>query len=232
VKALILQARLDSLRLPEKSLLPLGGRPLIFRVMEALNSLTADIRILACPEDCASVFGPLAEEAGFELTTGPKDDVLARFCIAIRKFKADRVLRATGDNPFVLIDTAETLIKEAENLGADYAQYSGIPYGSLVDFARSEALLRADRETECASDREHVCSYLYKNPDRFLLHRPLAPEFWRDPGMNLSVDTPEDYTRAEALYRLLSENADNDRRGETIMNAYRKIHTTGLEQRL
>ncbi|MDR1058057.1 MAG: spore coat protein, partial [Treponema sp.] len=53
---LIVQARLDSSRLPGKSLLPLGGKPLIFRVMEALSSLPCGTRVLACPEDCASSF--------------------------------------------------------------------------------------------------------------------------------------------------------------------------------
>ncbi|MDR2482685.1 MAG: spore coat protein, partial [Treponema sp.] len=76
--ALILQARLDSSRLPGKALLPLGGRPLIFRVMEALKTLPVDRHVLACPEDCAAPFGPLAEEAGFELSPGPKEDVLRR----------------------------------------------------------------------------------------------------------------------------------------------------------
>jgi spore coat polysaccharide biosynthesis protein SpsF len=233
MKAVILQARIDSRRLPGKALMSLGARPMIFRVMEALNSLEADLRILACPEDCVTRFGPLAEEAGFELVVGPKDDVLARYCIAIRKFKVDSVIRATGDNPFVFIDTAETLIREAENLGADYALYAGVPYGSLVEFAKSEALLRAERETKCASDREHVCPYLYNHPDLFLLHRPLAPVVWRDPDMRLSIDIMDDHRWAEILYILLARNAGKNRQGETIMAACRQIRppAANLERR-
>jgi spore coat polysaccharide biosynthesis protein SpsF len=194
--------------------------------MEALNCLTADLRVLACPEDCTAVFGPLAEEAGFELVPGPREDVLARYCIAIRKFKADRVIRATGDNPFVFVDAAETLNREAEGLGADYAGYAGIPHGSGVESVRSEALLRAEREAECAPEREHVCPYLYTHPELFFLHRPLAPGIWRDLTMRLTVDTPEDFRRAEALYQALTGSADekkNRRLGETVIEAYRKI---------
>jgi len=47
--AVVLQARLDSSRLPGKALLLLDGKPLIFRVMEALNHIPCDLRILACP---------------------------------------------------------------------------------------------------------------------------------------------------------------------------------------
>jgi spore coat polysaccharide biosynthesis protein SpsF len=224
--AVILQARLDSRRLPGKSLLPLGGRPLVFRVMEALNRLKADIRVLACPEDCIAVFSPLAEEAGFKLAGGPKEDVLARYGIAVRKFGIDRVIRATGDNPFVFIDAAETLNREARELGADYACYAGIPHGSGVEIVKSEALLRAEREAESDPDREHVCPYLYTHPELFFLHRPLAPARWQDLAMRLTVDTPEDMSRTEALYRALAgawgEKLERFL-GETVMEAYRKL---------
>jgi spore coat polysaccharide biosynthesis protein SpsF len=225
--AIILQARLDSQRLPGKSLLPLGGRPLIFRVMEALTFLEADRRILACPEDCTSSFAPLAEEAGFEIVTGPKENVLSRFCIAIRRFKVDRIIRATGDNPFVLIDAAQAIGQEAEALRADYACYAGIPHGSGVECIDSEALLKAEKEAESDAEREHVCPFLYAHPEIFFLHRPLAPRKWQDLSMWLTVDTREDLDRAEILYRALTEKFPSGGiarcQGESVMETYRKV---------
>jgi len=202
--ALVLQARLDSSRLPGKSLLPLGGRPLIFRVMEALNAIPVDVKILACPEDSVSAFAPLAEEAGFSLFAGPKEDVLARYCLAIRQSGADRVLRATGDNPFVFADAAIALNEEAAGLAADYACYFGLPCGTGVESVFSEALLRAERETKDPAEREHVCPYLYRHQELFRLHRPLAPLYWQCPELTLTVDTAEDYERAQVLFERLS----------------------------
>ncbi|MDR0449864.1 MAG: NTP transferase domain-containing protein [Treponema sp.] len=201
--AVVLQARLDSSRLPNKALLPLGGRPLIFRVMEALKQLRADTWILASTEDCAASFGPLAEEAGFSFLAGPKEDVLGRYCLAIRRFGIDRVIRATGDNPFVFADAAEAINAEAAGLDADYAGYSGLPYGAGVESVAARALLRAGEEAAALSEREHVCPYLYNHPDFFLLHRPLVPSFWRGPSLRLTVDTEDDYRRASALYTAL-----------------------------
>jgi spore coat polysaccharide biosynthesis protein SpsF len=194
--------------------------------MEALTRLKADLRVLACPGDCAAVFGPLAEEAGFELVPGPKEDVLARYCAVIRKFGTDRVIRATGDNPFVFIDAAEAVNREACGLGADYACYAGIPHGSGVESVRGEALLRAEREAESPSDREHVCPYIYAHPELFLLHRPLAPPCWQDLAMRLTVDTPEDFIRAETLYQALAGLRDEKEErflGETIIRECRKF---------
>jgi spore coat polysaccharide biosynthesis protein SpsF len=219
--AVVLQARLDSVRLPEKSLLPLGGRPLILRVMEALNRLPAELRVLACPEDSAAAFAPLAGEAGFELFTGPKDDVLARYCGAIRRFGISRLVRATGDNPFVFVDAAAAINAEALALGADYAGYAGLPCGAGVESVSAAALLRAETGAQSGHEREHVCPYLYGHPELFSLHRPLAPPNWQGPAIRLTVDTAEDYRRARELYAALERLEDPaERGGRAIIRLY------------
>jgi spore coat polysaccharide biosynthesis protein SpsF len=224
VTALVLQARIDSSRLNGKSLLPLGDRPLVFRVMEALAFLPCEKKILACPEDSVSAFAPLAEEVGFILVPGPKEDVLARYCLAIRKFGADRVIRATADNPFVFVDAAIAIESEASALGADYAGYFGLPYGAGVESVASEALLRAEREAEAPDEREHVCPYLYRHPELFRLHRPLAPRRWQGPDCRITVDTKEDYDRANSLYeRLSSLPLEKRNLGENVLSVYESL---------
>ena len=228
--AVILQARIDSLRLPEKSLLPLGGRPLILRVMEALNRVPAQLRVLACTEDSIAAFAPLADEAGFLLIAGPKDDVLERYCNAVRAVRTkyeneiSRLIRATGDNPFVFADAATAINDEAQTLGADYAGYnSGLPLGAGVESVSAQALFRAEAEASDPYDREHVCPYLYKHPEIFLLHRPLAPLLWQAPNIRLTVDNQEDYERAQTLYAALDAHGEVRYNGAVIIDTYRKI---------
>jgi len=197
-RAVILQARLDSKRLPRKALLPLSGEPMIFRVMEALIKIPAKLHILACPEDSQDEFLPLARRVGFELFTGDKEDVLRRYCSAIRHFALDntqnfRIIRATGDNPLVFVDAAIKIDEEAAALDADYAAYTGLPYGAGVESVKAAALLRAEAEAKKPEEREHVCPYLYNHPEIFKLHRPLAPLCWQNPALRLTCDTPEDY---------------------------------------
>jgi spore coat polysaccharide biosynthesis protein SpsF len=225
--ALVLQARMDSQRLPGKSLLPLGVRdakPLVLRVMEALNQVPAHARILACPENCGTLFKPLALEAGFELLTGPEEDVLERYCLAVRRFDIDTVIRATADNPFVFADAAAAIAAEALALGADYAGYAGLPLGAGVEAARASALLRAGEEAASGYEREHVCPYLYKYPEKFLLHRPLTPLRWQGKNVRLTLDTEEDYERAQALYAVLEKAGSGRYKGTTILKAYRELY--------
>ena len=227
---IVLQARLDSSRLPRKALLPLDGKPLVFRVMEALSRIPAALRILACPEDSADTFRALAASAGFEVFAGSKYDVLGRFCAAIRHFGLAReggcrIVRATGDNPFVFCDAAEAINGEAAALDADYAGFAGLPYGAGVESVAVSALLRAEKEAETQYHREHVCPYLYENGGIFTLHRPLAPAKWRYPSMRLTVDTVDDYGIAKLLYRELLRSAPPEEcvPGESIIGAYNRI---------
>ena len=228
--AIVLQARIDSSRLREKSILPLGGKPLILRVMEALNRVPAELRVLACTEDSIAAFTPLADETGFTLLAGSKDDVLERYCLALRKFGISHLIRATGDNPFVFADATAAINSEAMALGADYAGYSGLPYGAGAESINAKALLRAEAEATILYEREHVCPYLYGHPELFHLHRPLTPPRWQDPDIRLTVDTEEDYKRAQTLYdaldRLESDgtlSGDQRYHGAAIISAYKQV---------
>ncbi len=221
--ALILQARLDSSRLPQKTMLPLGGKPLIFRVMEALKNIHADIFVLACPEDSYKTFEPLAKEGGFEIAAGSKHDVLARYCDVIRVYKPERIIRATGDNPFVFADAANLLHEEASVLHADYAGYACIPHGAGIESVKAEALLKAEKEASLPAEREHVCPYLYHHPETFSLHRPLPPLKWQHPEVRITVDTMEDYTKAQRLYDALNTGVIHPAFGEMIIKCHKEL---------
>ena len=220
--AVILQARIDSSRLPGKALLLLDGEPVVFRVMEALNRVSADLRVLACTEDSYSSFEPFAKKAGFDIFAGSKEDVLNRFCMVIRNYSIDRLIRATGDNPFVFADAACSINNEALSHNADYAGYAGLPYGAGVESVSAIALLRAEIETVLPYDHEHVCPYLYNHPDIFNIHRPGAPAKWNHPDIRLTIDTQEDFDRAAELYSALPEE-ERRYNGETIIKKYREV---------
>jgi spore coat polysaccharide biosynthesis protein SpsF len=184
----------------------------------------------ACPEDSVAAFEPLAVEAGFEIFAGPKEDVLKRYCLAIDRFKPEQVIRATADNPFVFADAAAEISSQAFSLGVDYAGYAGLPPGAGVEAVSAQALLRADTEAKALPEREHVCPYLYGNPQMFRLHRCLAPRKWQGDDIRITVDTQEDYRRAQLLYDALDrleksgELFEGERyKGKTIIDTYLKV---------
>jgi spore coat polysaccharide biosynthesis protein SpsF len=197
---IFVQVRLRSTRLPGKALLPLPGGCVIQHVMRSLAAVPADVRALLTDAASASALGPLAAVEGFELMTGPDEDVLARYCMACRRFDTDRVIRATGDNPLTSARLARAIITEHEKAGADLSHYLGIPWGSGVEVVSARALFEAERHSTLQDEHEHITTFLYRNPGRFRILEAPAPQFADCAEGRVTVDTNADLQFVSALF--------------------------------
>ena len=211
--AVFLQARLDSTRLPRKALLPLAGRPVIEHAMDSLRRVRADLHVLLTDEASFAELKPHATLCGFLSFAGPKEDVLARFALAAREYRVDRIIRATGDNPLVSRELAQGLLLLHEKAGAAFSAFSGPPIGTGVEIVEAEALLCAADSAVDPYEREHVNPYLYRRPEQFAVNRPQAGEEFCLPGARVTLDTEEDYRFLLAVYRELydGEAVETDR---------------------
>ncbi len=229
VTAVFLQARLDSTRLPGKALLDLEGKAVISRAMDSLRSVSADRWVLACDEASRERLEPVASASGFECVAGPKEDVLARFCLAIEKTGATTVLRATGDNPFVFADAADESLRRFESLAVsgtpcDYFTLTGLPHGAGVEVFDARRLVEACRLTDSPYDHEHVGPAMYAHRERFSCVFEAAPSKWRHERARVTIDTQEDYERARAIARrLLSRGLSCPFAGEDVIDAWRYV---------
>jgi spore coat polysaccharide biosynthesis protein SpsF len=162
-----------------------------------------DRHVLLTDEESAEDLAPLAERGGFELFTGPREDVLERFALAVERYGVETFLRATGDNPLVSAGCAGALLELHLLKGADYSGYRGLPLGTGVECVRGAALLEARRRAVRPYDREHVCPYLYTHPESFAIFTPEAPEKCRAPELRVTLDTAEDYERLKLIFSRL-----------------------------
>ncbi|GAA0554757.1 hypothetical protein GCM10010172_41710 [Paractinoplanes ferrugineus] len=197
----IIQARMDSSRLPGKVLLKLGGRSVLERcVRGAQQSGVLDQVIVATTveatddvivEECARI--------GIPCHRGPVDDVLARFLGVLDEHESDVVVRFTADNP--LIDPA--IIARAHRVfvasGADYLTTSiahTLPRGLDVEMVRTP-VLRAVDALATKHHRVHVTSYIYTHADDFdVIGLTLQPDLSH---LRLTVDTEDDWRVVSAI---------------------------------
>lgn len=207
--AVVVQMRLDSRRLPGKALLPIGDTTLAGMVMRRLRAIEVDEYILATDPDGARELSALAGECGFAVFVGPKDDVLARYAMVVQAHGLGRVVRATGDNPFVSAELARLAIQAADEGRADYVGLSGMPVGMGVEVVDARALLAAARLATSVFDREHVCPYIYGHPNVFVVLRPDCPASYHLPSGRVTVDTIEDLERARAIVSDLGAEPDD-----------------------
>jgi spore coat polysaccharide biosynthesis protein SpsF len=204
----VVQMRIDSTRLHQKALLPLGGTTLAGSVLRVLSKLGADEHILASDAEGALLLAAVAQDYGFDMFEGPKDDVLARYALAAKSFGLDIIVRATGDNPFVSIELARLAMDLSAKSGADYVGLVGMPTGMGVEVITVNALNKAHENAVDEYAREHVCPYIYNHPELFKIERPTCPPSHYLPQGRLTVDTESDYTRALNIVDALGAEPD------------------------
>ena len=100
-KVLIIQARMSSTRLPGKTMMPLAGKPLIYRMIERLKKCQKidQIVIATSTNKEDEVIKDVADQFDVEFFQGSLLDVRDRYFQASKKYDADFILRIPADNP-------------------------------------------------------------------------------------------------------------------------------------
>lgn len=200
---IFIQVRLGSTRLPRKATLPLPGGNLIQHVMRSLAGVHADVRALLTEEASAEELLPFADAEGYAVFIGPELDVLARYCMACREYAVSRVVRATGDNPLTSASLATEILGVHTSRSADLSHYLGCPLGTGVEVVEAEALYAAEKDAMAPEEREHITTFLYRHPERFVILEPMAPACARLADAHVSVDTRDDFDRVKAIFEAL-----------------------------
>lgn len=202
----ILAARMGSTRLPGKATLPILGIPslafLIRRLKPAREIAGLVLATTTRPDD--DVLAELGAAEGIAVYRGPVDDVVARYAGAAERFGFDKVVRVTGDCPFLDARTLDFCVSRCrDDEAAPIASTKTIwPVG--IDYEIYDARLMAElnRGNELSrDDREHLTKFMYDRPDRYRCRRiapmPGIPAMPAD--MTFTLDTKEDYAFLTAV---------------------------------
>jgi len=121
------------------------------------------------------------------------NDVLDRYYQASKHFKAEVIVRLTGDCPLLDSTVVDKVIEEFFAEHYDYVSNNldpTFPVGLDTEVLRQEVLEQAWHDSRLKSEREHVTPYIWKQPLAFRLgnvkhDHDLARLRW-------TVDKPED----------------------------------------
>lgn len=201
---IIIQARVDSSRFPEKVLKKILGKPLAWHVIErckrfrgcdnvvlATSSRRMDDELAAIGRDCK-----------VDIYRGSATDVLDRYYRCASKFKFDTVIRITADCPLIDADIGGMVLKEYLESGLDYVRtgYS-FPDGLSVEVFSFNTLKKAWKNAKLPSEREHVTPYMIMNPglvaSKIIEHSPDLSNY------RFTVDYKEDLAFVNRIYESL-----------------------------
>ena len=203
---IVLQARMGSTRLPGKIMKMLSGQPMLGHIIDRLKSVkNADVVIVATSTKAQDdVVAAFAQHKGAAFFRGDELDVLDRYYQAALSFRLQTIVRATADNPFLDPEEIERLIEFHQTIRGGYTSaLNQLPIGVGCECFSLDALRRSWEEGHLPHHREHVDEYSIENPLLFRGCELLVPAEKRAPALRLTVDTPEDFEKATAIYATL-----------------------------
>ena len=206
---LVIFSRMDSQRLPGKAMLSFAGRALLGHVIDrACAARAADMVIVATsdrPTDDA--IAEFAAAEGVQVFRGSAEDVFGRALACAEACRLTLLGRICGDSPFIdprLIDRViQVHLEKSVDLTTNLHPRT-FPAGMSFEAIDIEAMRRIEGLTDDPGHREHVTSYIYENPGKFLIHNITSGINGHD-ETPLTVDTVEDLVQANWLARRLGE---------------------------
>lgn len=208
---LVVQARLQSTRLPNKTLLPLLGAPVLLRQLERMFAASSPFELVV-----ASTWDPaedplveVVERAGYEVYRGHPTDLLDRHYQIAKQKRADAVVKIPSDVPLIdpaVIDSVlSDYLRDPE--AADFwsnLHPASYPDGMDVELMRFEVIEEAWREAKAPHEREHTTPFIWDQPARYRVRNiPWATGLDYSMSHRFTIDYREDYEQLRAIYQAL-----------------------------
>ena len=201
----IIQARMGSTRLPGKVLMDMAGQPMLSRVVQrASRAHKFDAFVVATsqlPED--NVIEKFCQTAKWNCFRGSQLDVLNRYVLAARQFRAEMIVRVTADCPLIDPDLIDLHIDWMQTHWHRFDIVSNVfepsfPLGLAVEAFPREVLERMDRLSDTDYLREHVTTLAFEEPQLF--RRGVVRHHENLSHLRWTVDTAQDFAACQWFF--------------------------------
>jgi spore coat polysaccharide biosynthesis protein SpsF len=170
----VVQARTGSSRLPGKILMPLGGAPLLQRMLARLQRASQPdaIVIATTSEPRDDAVRSLCASLGVPCYSGDTNDLLDRHYRAGMLFDANAVVKIPSDCPLIDPRIVDRVLRFYREHAGEYDYVSNLhpptyPDGNDVEIVSLAALRTAWGEAASPMEREHTTPYIWEHPERF-----------------------------------------------------------------
>jgi len=201
----VIQARMGSTRLPKKALKKILDKTLIEWIKYRLSfSIEIDQIVLSTADNKENnLLIEHAKEINLEYFRGSENDLVSRLYKTAKKFKADAIVRITGDCPLIDPSIVDNLIKAyRKDKELDYVSNivpPTFPDGMDAEIVSFNVLKKMNEEIRDLLYREFVTASLMENHEN--KYKTLNI-FNKDnlSFLRLTVDYPEDFKLTEEVF--------------------------------
>ena len=200
----IIQARLNSSRLKRKILLKIQDKNLLQHLFSQLSySRQIDKKIIATTIDkMDNEIEEFAKSENITCFRGNSFDVLDRYYQCAKFFHLETIVRISGDAPLIdpsIVDKTIQLFKKSDFEYVNNFSKNRFPIGTEVEVFSFSTLEKVWLNATKHSEREHVTSYIYNNPEKFSIGH--LENTTNNSNLHWSVDRIEDLEFVKEIYK-------------------------------
>jgi len=215
----IIQARMESERLPGKVLLDLAGKSVLERIIERVNkSCYVDKIAIAIPDtkDNKRIVEEWRDKNWGDLCSlfkGSMDNVILRVLNTAQKIKIDWntpdiIVDITADCPLVDYFHIDLLIEKL--IDGKYDYFSNVvkrtwPDGCDIQVYKLETLASVYLKIKNELHRSHVGWNIIQFPKDYKIGNYPAPKKYNYPDMRLTLDTKKDYEVLNTIFQIIED---------------------------
>lgn len=215
----IIQARMNSTRLPGKVMMKIDDEPMLSHVIRQTlaSKMIDDVIIATTTSFDDKIIVDFCKKNHLRYFVGSSDDVLDRFYQCAKKFKCDPVIRISADSPLIDPTIIDRVLTKFLNNSYDYISNNiekvktkwihstcNFPIGTVVEISSFDCLKHVWKNSKLASEREHVFSYVQSNSKLFLLSNIKSRK--KLSHIRITVDKKNDLKFIRKLFSYLPKN--------------------------
>ncbi|MCS6775821.1 MAG: glycosyltransferase family protein [Chloroherpetonaceae bacterium] len=214
----IVQARMGSSRFPGKVMRPLGGQPVLERVLQRVRQshLHGEMVVATSYLEQDDPITEWCQQARIACFRGSERDVLERYYQCALLYRADVIVRVTADSPLLDPEILDAVIATQLQGEADYVCCRDLPAGIGQETFTFAALECAFESATRPQDREHVITYFTEHPALFRLCLLDPPAGLHLPDWRITLDTEQDYRLFCRLFALTDGEVMQMRTSEIV----------------
>ncbi|WP_428324965.1 cytidylyltransferase domain-containing protein [Nitrosopumilus sp.] len=202
----MIQARTDSTRFPNKILSIIEGKPMLWHVINRIKKMKCDeIVVVTTTRKKDDDVVKIARKSKVKCFRGKTNNVLDRFYQASIKFKAEVIVRITADCPLIDPIQSKKVVNAFLKGNYDYLSNDSktIPNGLDTECFSFIALKEAWIKSKLKSEKEHVTPYIWKHPKKFRIATIHNKDKKNRENMRWSVDYKNDLEFVKEVYSKL-----------------------------
>ena len=191
----IVQARMNSSRLPGKIMKKINGEPVLGLLLNRLKSSKkiSKIVVATSKDKNNSSLIKYLKKIDYDFYEGSEENVLERYFLTAKKFSADIIIRITGDCPLIDASLVDNAIDKFFQKGCEYLSNANpptYPDGLDIEIFSFERLEEANNLSNDISEREHVTPFIKKNNAVRKFNVKNSKDFSQ---LRWTIDEPEDF---------------------------------------